>query len=90
VEAIALPARSGFVLFEEKQERRGGRMRVIGIDPGLRRTGWGVVDAVGSRLSHVANGVCASRGESLAERLLSLFEQLGEAGGPRGRGGHRT
>ena len=53
-------------------------MRVIGIDPGLRRTGWGVVDANGARLSHVANGVCASAGESLAARLLSLFEQLAE------------
>ncbi len=53
-------------------------MRVIGIDPGLRRTGWGVVDVAGTRLSHVANGVCASSGESLAERLLSLHRQLTE------------
>jgi crossover junction endodeoxyribonuclease RuvC len=35
-------------------------MRVIGFDPGLQRTGWGVVDVAGSRLTHVANGVCAS------------------------------
>ncbi len=53
-------------------------MRVIGLDPGLRRTGWGVVDAEGSRLSHVANGVCASEGADLAERLLSLFNQIEE------------
>jgi len=51
-------------------------MRVIGIDPGLRRTGWGVVDAVGSKISHVANGVCTSEGDDLSERLLSLFMQL--------------
>ena len=51
-------------------------MRVIGIDPGLRRTGWGVVDAVGSKITHVANGVCASEGDDLSERLLSLFMQL--------------
>ncbi len=51
-------------------------MRVIGIDPGLRRTGWGVVDAVGSKITHVANGVCASEGGDLSERLLSLFMQL--------------
>lgn len=51
-------------------------MRVIGLDPGLRRTGWGVVDVEGSRLSHVANGVCASEGADLAERLLSLFNQI--------------
>lgn len=51
-------------------------MRVIGIDPGLRRTGWGVVDAMGSKITHVANGVCASEGDDLSERLLSLFMQL--------------
>ncbi|MFT6774395.1 MAG: crossover junction endodeoxyribonuclease RuvC [Paracoccaceae bacterium] len=51
-------------------------MRVIGLDPGLRRTGWGVVDVEGSRLSHVANGVCASEGSDLAQRLLSLFVQI--------------
>jgi crossover junction endodeoxyribonuclease RuvC len=51
-------------------------MRVIGIDPGLRRTGWGVVDADGGRVRHVANGVCLSEGETLAARLLSLHVQL--------------
>ena len=53
-------------------------MRVIGIDPGLRRTGWGVVDAAGSKITHVANGVCASEGDDLSERLLSLFMQLSD------------
>ncbi len=53
-------------------------MRVIGIDPGLRRTGWGVVDAMGSKITHVANGVCASEGDDLSERLLSLFMQLSD------------
>ena len=33
-------------------------MRVIGIDPGLRRTGWGLIEVSGSRLTHLANGVC--------------------------------
>lgn len=53
-------------------------MRVIGIDPGLRRTGWGVVDVEGNRLRHVANGVCQSEGEELAARLLSLHRGLTE------------
>ncbi len=53
-------------------------MRVIGIDPGLRNMGWGVVDVVGTKCSHVANGVCKSIGVELAERLLSLHEQLTE------------
>jgi crossover junction endodeoxyribonuclease RuvC len=35
-------------------------MRVIGLDPGLRFTGWGIVDSDGSRLRHVANGTLAS------------------------------
>lgn len=53
-------------------------MRVIGIDPGLRRTGWGVIDVAGSRLRHVANGVCAAEGETLAARLSHLFDLLSE------------
>ena len=53
-------------------------MRVIGLDPGLRRTGWGVVDVAGSRLTHVANGTCVSVGTDLATRLLSLFDQIAD------------
>ena len=53
-------------------------MRVMGIDPGLRNMGWGVIDVDGSRLVHVANGVCKSDGDDLSERLLSLFNQLSE------------
>jgi crossover junction endodeoxyribonuclease RuvC len=53
-------------------------MRVIGIDPGLRRTGWGVIDTDGVRLFHVASGVCESTGDDLAGRLLSLYLQLTE------------
>lgn len=53
-------------------------MRVIGIDPGLRNLGWGVIDMQGNRLTHVANGICHSKGEDLAVRLLSLHQQLSE------------
>lgn len=53
-------------------------MRVIGIDPGLRNMGWGVIDVAGSRLSHVANGVCKSGTGDLAERLLMLHRQLSD------------
>lgn len=55
-------------------------MRVIGIDPGLRNLGWGVIDVAGSRLTHVANGICHSAGGDgdLAVRLLSLHIQLTE------------
>jgi crossover junction endodeoxyribonuclease RuvC len=53
-------------------------MRVIGIDPGLRNLGWGIIDVAGSRLTHVANGICHSdAGDGdLAMRLLSLHTQL--------------
>jgi len=54
-------------------------MRVIGIDPGLRNMGWGIIDVAGSRLTHVANGICKSDGaENLSLRLLSLYRQLTE------------
>ena len=53
-------------------------MRVLGIDPGLRRLGWGIIEAEGSRLRHVANGVCESGTGELAVRLLSIHRQLTE------------
>jgi crossover junction endodeoxyribonuclease RuvC len=50
-------------------------MRVLGLDPGLRVTGWGIVDSDGSRLRHVADGVVRSDDKlSLAERLVQLHE----------------
>ncbi|MCH7931381.1 MAG: crossover junction endodeoxyribonuclease RuvC [Proteobacteria bacterium] len=52
-------------------------MRFIGIDPGLRVTGWGVIDADGNRLRHVAHGaVRTDSGESLALRLRQIHEGL--------------
>lgn len=54
-------------------------MRVIGIDPGLRKMGWGVIESRGSRLSHIANGtITSTAGADLAERLLSLHLALTE------------
>lgn len=54
-------------------------IRIIGIDPGLRNTGWGVIEAEGSRLSFVACGaVHSDAGMSLAERLKQLHEGLAQ------------
>ncbi|HPE26126.1 crossover junction endodeoxyribonuclease RuvC [Albidovulum sp.] len=53
-------------------------MRVLGIDPGLRNLGWGVIEVQGSRLSHVANGIIHSEGGDLARRLVSLHSALTE------------
>ncbi|MDJ0993162.1 MAG: crossover junction endodeoxyribonuclease RuvC [Dinoroseobacter sp.] len=51
-------------------------MRVLGIDPGLRTLGWGVIDVTGNKLRHVENGQITSEGRALAARLLSLHTQL--------------
>ncbi len=54
-------------------------MRIIGIDPGLRTMGWGVVEALGgSRLSFVASGICKSGEGALAQRLLALHDALAQ------------
>lgn len=53
-------------------------MRVLGIDPGLRATGWGVIEVNGSRISHVSNGVCRSDAGTLAVRLLQIHEGLAD------------
>ena len=52
-------------------------IRILGLDPGLRRTGWGLIVVEGSRLSHVAHGViCPPDKLDLAERLLFLFDGI--------------
>lgn len=52
-------------------------MRVIGLDPGLRHTGWGVIDVDGPRLSHVAHGVVSPDTTlPIAERLAFLHKAL--------------
>ncbi|MBP6014821.1 MAG: crossover junction endodeoxyribonuclease RuvC [Alphaproteobacteria bacterium] len=51
--------------------------RILGIDPGLRRTGWGVIELDGTRLSFVECGVVTSDSEmALAERLVTLHEGI--------------
>jgi len=56
---------------------RGTAIRIIGIDPGLRGTGWGVVESDGVRLSYVASGLIKSTTDAdLAYRLRELFEGI--------------
>lgn len=51
--------------------------RIIGIDPGLQNTGWGVIDTNGNQISHVAHGVLKSSSKaSLPYRLSQLFDGL--------------
>lgn len=48
-------------------------LRFLGIDPGLRATGWGVIEVLGTRLVHVANGTVVSNDRlSVAERLVEI------------------
>ena len=57
----------------------GEAIRIIGIDPGLRRTGWGIIDSVGNSLRFVASGTVRSdEKESLAKRLCQLHDGLAE------------
>jgi crossover junction endodeoxyribonuclease RuvC len=52
-------------------------VRILGLDPGLRRTGWGVVTISGARLAHVAHGVIVpDEKAAFSERLLHLFEAI--------------
>jgi crossover junction endodeoxyribonuclease RuvC len=52
-------------------------IRIIGIDPGLRRTGWGIVEVAGNRLGFLGCGSVTTREQDgLAERLLTIHEGL--------------
>ena len=52
-------------------------MRVVGFDPGLRRTGWGIIVIDGARLQHIANGVVESDERlDVARRLVQLHEGI--------------
>ncbi len=52
-------------------------IRILGIDPGLRRTGWGVVETMGNRLSFIACGSVATDGKAeLATRLVAIHDGL--------------
>ena len=51
-------------------------IRILGIDPGSRTTGYGVVDLRAHRVRHVASGCIHARGEELGARLRRIFEAL--------------
>ncbi len=54
-------------------------IRIIGIDPGLRQTGWGVVESLGNSLHFVASGTVTSDAKmNLASRLCQLHEGLAQ------------
>ena len=53
--------------------------KIIGLDPGLQKTGWGVISSAGNRLGYIAHGVIqTSSADDLSQRLFYLFEKLCE------------
>jgi len=56
---------------------RSGTVRILGLDPGLRRTGWGVIESTGNSLSFVACGAVETNDKAaLAVRLAALHEGI--------------
>ncbi len=53
------------------------RIRILGIDPGLNRTGFGVIDVDGNRLLHIDSGVIRVPAGSLAFRMRAILDGLG-------------
>lgn len=54
-------------------------MKILGIDPGLQKTGWGIIESQGHVLRYVASGlICTQVGASLAQRLAYLHEQMSD------------
>ena len=52
-------------------------MKILGLDPGLGTTGWGLIEAEGNRLSHIANGELKTKtADPLPTRLAQLADQL--------------
>ena len=52
-------------------------MIILGLDPGLQNTGWGVIKVVGSNLKHIANGVIKTNNtDALSDRLAHIFNSL--------------
>jgi crossover junction endodeoxyribonuclease RuvC len=52
-------------------------MIILGLDPGLAKTGWGIIEATGNRLRHVAHGTVKTRAaDALADRLVQLYAEL--------------
>lgn len=71
--ALPLPIRVNMIYCHAMTEM----IRIIGIDPGLRNTGWGVVDVKGNSLSFVASGtIKPSTDGTLSNRLLEIFNAL--------------
>jgi crossover junction endodeoxyribonuclease RuvC len=52
------------------------RVRVLGLDPGSRRTGFGIIDCEGNAHTHVVNGCISAQGDVIAQRLREIFQGI--------------
>lgn len=55
-----------------------GRVRILGIDPGSRITGYGVIDFLNARTVHIGSGNISVTGADLAAKLDTIFSRLGD------------
>lgn len=58
-------------------------MRVLGLDPGLRVMGWGIIDSHNGRVRHVAHGTCRTTGKELAPRFVARIPRGSQTIGQR-------
>ncbi len=65
-----LPTVAGLAV---REPLASGCVRILGLDPGSVRTGFGVIEMDGPRLSYLASGAIHARGDCLAERLREIF-----------------
>jgi len=68
----------GLVLLNPRPLAALSPIRILGIDPGLRITGFGVLDKVGQQLSYIASGCIKTPDGELPERLKVILNSLGE------------
>lgn len=73
--ALAAPGGSNTITIHAHRDRP---LRVLGIDPGSRVTGFGVIDVEGARLAHVDSGCIHVRGTTLAAKLEAIYEGVSE------------
>jgi len=57
---------------------RNAMIRILGIDPGSRRTGYGVIDVAGSKIAYISSGIIRLPEESLPDRLKIIFDGVSE------------
>jgi len=59
-------------------DSRNTVIRILGIDPGSRQTGYGIIDSDGTKSIHVASGCIYVKGDNLPERLGNIFSRVSE------------